>query len=99
MIYAWCNHKRIMWGSDTDDINREFFRSLLDNYQQEFKIIKGSYFVFESVDLMDYKLHRVRLRRGRAYIKSLEWLLLKGAAINPKTKNDDKCLRWSESLH
>ena len=59
------------------------------------KIIKGSEFIFESVELMDYKLHRVRLRRGGSYIKSPEWLLHKGATINPKNKNDDECLRWS----
>ena len=44
---------------------------------------------------MDYKLHRVRLKRGRSYIKSLKWLLHKKATINPKNKNDDLCLRWS----
>ena len=44
---------------------------------------------------MDYKLHRVRLRRDGSYIKSPEWLLHKGATINPKNENDDECLRWS----
>ena len=44
---------------------------------------------------MDYKLHRVCLRRDRSYIKSPEWLLHKGATINPKNKNDDEYLRWS----
>ena len=63
-IYVWSNNKSIMWGSDTDDIIRELFRSFLHNYQEELKIIKGSDFVFESVELMDYKFHRVRLRRG-----------------------------------
>ena len=46
---------------------------------------------------MNHKLHRVRLRRGGPYIKSSEWLLHKGASINPKNKNDDKSLRWSTS--
>ena len=36
------------------------FRSFLHNYQEELKIIKGSGFIFESVELMDYKLPRVR---------------------------------------
>ena len=40
------------------------FRSFLHNYQQELEMIKGSNFVFESVDLLNYKLHRVRLRSG-----------------------------------
>ena len=59
------------------------------------KTIKGSDFVFESVDLMDYKLHRVRLNRGGSYIKSPKWLENKKAVINPKNENDDECLRWS----
>ena len=59
------------------------------------KIIKGSDFVFESVEPVDYKLHRVRLRRGGSYIKSPEWLANKKTTINPKNKNDDECLRRS----
>ena len=39
------------------------------------KIIRGSEFDFESVELMEYKLHRVPLRRSGSYIKSPEWLL------------------------
>ena len=92
---VWSNNMKIMWGSDTDDIIRELFEILLRNYQDELKIISGSEFNFESVELMDYKLHRVRLRRGGSYIKSPEWLLHKGATINPKNENDDECLRWS----
>ena len=91
-IYVWSDNVSIMQGSDTDDIIRELFRSFLHNYQEELKIIKGSDFVFESVELMDYKLHRVRLRRGGSYTKSPEWLLHKGATINPKNVNDDECL-------
>ena len=94
-IYVWSDNVSIMWGSDTDDIIRELFRSFLHNYQEELKIIKGSDFVFESVELMDYKLHRVCLRRGESYIKSPEWLLHKKSTINPKNKNDDECLQWS----
>ena len=59
------------------------------------KIIKGSEFIFESVELMDYKLNRVRLRRGGSYIKFPKWLLHKKETINPKKKNNDECLRWS----
>ena len=94
-IYVWSNNGSIMQGRDTDDIIRELFRSFLHNYQEELKIIKGSDFVFESVELMDYKLHRVRLRRGRSYIKSPEWLLHKGATINPKNENYVECLQCS----
>ena len=84
-----------MWGSETDDIIRDLFESFLHNYPEELKIISGSEFNFETVELMDCKLHRVRLRTGGSYIKSLEWLLHKIATINLKNENDDECLRWS----
>ena len=95
IYYVWSDNVSIMQGEDTNAIIREIFRSFLHNYQQELKMIKGSDFVFESVDLMDYKLHRVRLRRGGSYIKSPKWLLHKEATINPKNENDDECLQWS----
>ena len=39
-----------MQGENTNAIIREIFRSFSHNYQQEFKMIKGSDFAFESVD-------------------------------------------------
>ena len=94
-IYVWSDNVSIMRGVDTNNIIREIFLSFLCNYQEELKIIKGSNFVFESVELIDYKLHRVCLRRGGSYVKSPEWLANKKAAINPKNKNDYECLLWS----
>ena len=47
-------------------------------------MIKGSDFVFESVDLLDYKLHSVRLNRGRSYRKSPKWLENKKSSNKPK---------------
>ena len=94
-IYVWSDNVSIMQGSDTDNIIREIFRSFLRNYQEELKINKGSNLVFESVDLMDYILHRLRLRRGGSYVKSLQSLANKKATINTKNKNDNEFLRWS----
>ena len=73
-IYVWSNNKSIMWGSDTDDIIRELFRSFLHNYQEELKIIKGSDFVFESVELMNYKLiEELKIIKGSDFVfESLE---------------------------
>ena len=68
IIYVWNDNVKIMWGSDTDNIIKEPFESFLHNYQEELKIISGSEFIIESVKLMDYKLHRVRLKRGGSYI-------------------------------
>ena len=71
-IYTWSNNVSIMQGIDTNDIIKELFEALLHDYQEKLRTIKGSDFVFESVDLIDYKLYRVRLKRGESYIKWLE---------------------------
>ena len=44
--------------------------------------MKDSKFVFESVDLLYYSLHKTTLRRGKSYTESPEWLRNKGPTIN-----------------
>ena len=95
IYYVLSDNVSIMQGEDTNAIIKKNFRSFLHNYQQELKMMKRSDFVVQSVNLLDYKLHRVRLKRGESYTKSPEWLLHKGATINPKNENDNECLRWS----
>ena len=96
IYYVGSDNVSIMQGENTNAIIREFFSSFLNDYQQELKVIKGSDFVFESVDLLDYKLHRVRLNRGGLDIKSPKWLENKEAIINPENDDDDdEYLRWS----
>ena len=55
--------------------------------------MKGSEFIFDSVDLY-YQSHKISLNRGGSYIDSPEWLKNKKATINPKT-NDDKCFQYA----
>ena len=46
--------------------------------------MKGSSFVFESVDLLYYKLHKISLNRGGSYIDSPNWI--KNKKRNNKSK-------------
>ena len=48
--------------------------------------MKGSEFVFESVDLLYYSINKTILRRGRSYVKPPKWLENKRA-----TMVNDKC--------
>ena len=50
--YVWTDNVSIMQDSNTNDIIRKFFRSFLHNFEEELKIIIGSDFVFENVDLL-----------------------------------------------
>ena len=53
-----------------------------------------SKFVFENVELLHYKLHKISLNRGGSYVDSPEWLKNKKATINPKS-NDEKCFQYA----
>ena len=55
--------------------------------------MKGREFVFNSVDLLYYKLHKISLNRGGSYIDSPEWLKNKRTTINPKNK-DNECFKY-----
>ena len=56
--------------------------------------IRGSEFVFDSVDLLLYKLHKISLNRGGSYIDSPKWLKNKKATIKPKNK-DEKYFQYA----
>ena len=72
-------------GNETDDIINELFKSFLQRYQEKLeKSMKGSEFVFNSVDLLYYHLHKIGLKRGESYIDSPEWL--KNKKSNNKSK-------------
>ena len=94
-IFVWSDNEEIRLGNETDDIIKGLINSFLNNYQKEEIILKnGSNFVFESVDLLSYHIHKASLRRGNSYIQSHEWIVNKKATINPKNKNNE-CFEYS----
>ena len=96
--YVWSDNKEILMGNETNDIIKEFFKYFLDNYQKEVQITRGgSDFIFESVNLLYYSLHKTRLKRGKSYINSSKWLEIKRVTINPQN-NDDKCRQYTTTV-
>ena len=59
--------------------------------------MRGSNFIFDSVQLMYYKCHKVNFRRGGSYIDSPDWIKKKNATIYPKNE-DDKCFRYAVTV-
>ena len=93
-IFVWSDNEEIRLGNETDDIVKGLLNSFLNNYQKEEIVLRnGSNFVFESVDLLSYHIHKTSLKRGKSYIKSPEWVLNKRATINPKNE-DIKCFQY-----
>ena len=74
------NNIEIIMGNKT--VVEELFESLLQKYQEVLEEkMRGSKFVFESIDLLHYKLHKISLKRRESY-------------INPQN-NDDKGFQYA----
>ena len=85
-----CNNVEIMMVSETDEIIKGLFESLLGKYQEGVEeSMRGSEFIFDSVNALYYDLNKISLSRGGSYIDSPEWLKNIKTIINPKN-NDDK---------
>ena len=50
--------------------------------------MKGSDFIFDCVNSLYYKCHKIDLNRGGSYIDSPGWVKYKKATINPINKNN-----------
>ena len=89
------NNVEIMMGSKIDKIIKGIFESLLERYQEGLEeLMRGSEFIFDSVDALYYDLNKISLSRSGSYIDAPEWLKNKKATINPKT-NDDNCFQYT----
>ena len=81
-------------GSETNETIGELFESLSQKHQKGFEeSMRESEFVFDSFDLVYYKLQKISLNRGRSYIDSPELWKNKKATVNPKN-NNDKCFPY-----
>ena len=65
----------ILIGNKTDEIIEDLFDSLLQRHQKGLEeSMKRSEFVFDNVDSLYYKLHKISLNIGGSYIDSPKWL-------------------------
>ena len=91
-------NEEFMNGSNTDEIIKELFKSLLQRYQENLQEkMKGSDFAFDGVNYLYYDLNRISISKGGSYIDSRKWLKDKKSTINPKN-NDYKCFQYAVTL-
>ena len=91
-------NEEFMNGSDTDEIIKELFKSLLQRYQENLQEkMKGSDFAFDGVNYLYYNLNKISISKGGSSIDSPKWLKDKKSTINPKN-NDYKCFQYAVTL-
>ena len=84
--------------NDTSKIADELFDSLCLTYQDNLETsMRGSDFIFDSVQLMYYKCHKVNFRPGGSNIDSPGWIKKIKATINLKNK-DDKYFQYAVTV-
>ena len=54
---------------------------------------KGSEFIPDSVELLNYHFQKIGIRRAESYIISPDWIVSKKATINRKNERDNKCFQ------
>ena len=59
---------KIMNGTDTSDAINELIDSFMKRYQEGLRTkMKGSIYIFERIDLLEYHLHKISLNRSRYF--------------------------------
>ena len=98
-MHTKSNNVEIMVGIEKDEIIEDLFKSFLQKYQEGLEeSMRGSEFVYDSVDVLYYNLNKVSLSRGGSYIDPPKWLKNKKATINPQNKKDEGCFQYAVTV-
>ena len=85
-----------------DEVIKNLFELLLRRiafHQTELETsMKGSDFIFDSVNLLYYKCYKTNLNRGGSYIDSPDWIKNKRGARNPINKKHNKCFQYAVTV-
>ena len=96
VMHTKSDNAEIMNGTDTSDAINKLISSFMKRYQEGLETkMKGSSYIFERIDLLEYHLHRISLNRGSSYIESPEWLHNKGVTINPTNAKDNNYFQYA----
>ena len=70
-MYSKSDNVEIMMGVDTNEIIKNFFNSILQRYQKGLQeSVRGSDFVFDYVESLNYIFHKVDLKISGSYIEA-----------------------------
>ena len=95
-MHSKSDNFEIMIGANTNEIIKNLFSSLLKRYQGALQIsVRGSEFVFDSVESMNYIFHKIDLKRSGSYIETPKWIKNKKPTINCHNKKDNKCFQYA----
>ena len=70
-MYSTSGNIKFTSYNDANEVVNELFQSRRSKYQDNLETsMRGSNFIFDSVQLMRYKFYKVNFKRGSSYIES-----------------------------
>ena len=88
VIDSRSDNRELMITDKEDNIIEELFQSLLSRNQFGLESsMKVCNFIFDCVNLLQYRCHIISFKHGRSYVYSSDWTKKKKATINPTKKN------------
>ena len=96
-FYMHSKNLKVYDGSLTGMVVDDLLKSFLDDDQFLLRTkMKKSNLTYDRARVFYYKLHKISINRsGGSYIITQDWIKYKKATINPKNKNDNKCMQYA----
>ena len=87
-MYSKSEAVEVYMGSNTENVTDTLFNTPLQNFQsaQETSNERGSEFIPDRGELLEYEFHKIEIIRAESYIISPDWIASKKVAINPNIK-------------
>ena len=91
VIHSKSDNIEFMSYDNVNEVVHKPFESLLSVYQIGLETsMRRSDFIFDSVELLYYKCHKINFKRGGSYIDSTDWI---------KKKNNNKNIRKIQMIN
>ena len=91
VMHSKSDNIEIMINDEADEVIKELLKNNLES-------MKGSEFVFDYIQLLSYKCHKINPKCSELYINSPDRIKNKKATINPMNKKDNKCLQYAVTV-
>ena len=93
-MHSKSDNMKIMINDEADEVIEELFDSFKNRYQNNLESMEGSEFVFDYVQLLYHKCHKINPNCSGSYIDSPDWIKIT-TTINSINRKINKCFQYA----
>ena len=94
-MHSKSHNIEIMINDEADEVIKELFDSLKYRYQNNLESMKVREFVFDYIQLLYHKCHKINPNHGASYKDSPDRIKNKKATIDPINEKNSKCFQYT----